>query len=314
MPRTVAGEAGFMGAPEISVVMSVFNGQRYLAAAMDSILAQTMRDFELIVVDDGSTDGSSKLLQTYAAKDPRVHFLTLQNGGLTRALNLGIGNASGEWIARMDADDVAEPERLAVQAQRLKHDSSIVALGSALTLIDPDGEKLIVRSFPTDHAEIDAQLLNGNGVIPHPSAMFQRKAWTAIGGYREKFACAQDLDLWLRLGEMGRLANLEQPLLRYRMHSEAISSRKRAEQLDCARQAVEDARVRRGLNTGPSVLQSAYAVHGPAKILRSWSRMALKGGNLRAARKHALAALRHSPLSPSNIGLAAKVLLESVKF
>lgn len=298
-----------MRKPAISVVMSVHNGLSFLGAAIDSVLRQSFADFEFVIVDDGSTDGSADALDRHAASDPRIRLLHRNRGGLTSALNAGIAMAQGKFVARIDSDDVAEPDRLARQFEFLRSHEECLVVGSAVTLIDPDGDALGIRKYPTEHDAIEARHLQGDGAVPHPTAMFRYEAWQAVGGYREAFPCAQDLDLWLRLGEVGRLANLEVPLLRYRLHASAVSVQRRAEQLDCARRAVQEARRRRGLADESPVLLGGAEIPSSCTTLRQWSRMALRQGHIRTARKHAWAALKHAPWSASNLALTVRCWL-----
>ena len=195
--------------PAVSVVMPVYNAQRYLAEAVDSILAQTWRDFEFVIVDDGSTDRSPKLLERYAVRDSRIKLIRRPNTGIVGALNDGLAAASGELVARMDADDVALPERFEKQVAYLAEHPEVVALGSRVTGVDPYGCVLFHSEHKLAHEEIDAGLLRGVGwAIVHPAAMLRREAVAKVGGYRKEFQWVEDLDLFLRLGEAGRLANL----------------------------------------------------------------------------------------------------------
>lgn len=288
--------------------MAAFNAERYLAEAVASILAQTMRDFEFIIVDDGSTDRTPELLHQFAGQDPRVKILRQANRGLTCSLNAAARTARGELLARMDADDIAEPDRFERQASFLSQPDDCVALGTSLVLIDPDGETLAEQIAPIGHEAILDQLLHGKGAIPHSSAMIRRSAFEKVGGYREQFAAAQDLDLWLRLADIGRLANLPEPLLRYRLHADSVTTRKRELQLSCAQQAVREARRRLG-----DPYADAFQIQPPppsnrARIIRSWARMALKSHRTSIARKHAWSAFRQNPWWPAHWFLLARTL------
>ncbi|MCO8120565.1 glycosyltransferase [Stieleria sp. TO1_6] len=288
--------------PSVSVVMSVHNGQDYLDAAVQSVLSQTYRDFEFLIIDDGSSDRSPAILREFSSRDNRVRVISQANTGLTRALNRGIESARGRFVARMDADDLCEPSRFAEQTQFLDDNPSCVAVGCQLSLIDPDGDFLAYRNAPQTHDDIVSRLLNGIGAIPHPSAMIRRETLCAVGGYREEFQFAQDLDLWLRLSEQGSLANLDKPLLRYRLHCSSLTTQKRAVQLECARRAVAEAFVRRGIKdfVPPSM---AHSTPSASQVLRSWTRMALRTGNRTAAWKHCRHAVAAAPCSISNLGM-----------
>lgn len=235
--------------PTVTVVLPVYNGEQYLHAAIDSVLSQTFTDFELMLLDDGSTDGSLRIMESYASNDERCVVLTRENRGLVATLNEGIARARGRYIARMDADDIALPERLALQVAYLNANKSCVCVGSAVELMDELGRKLIVwPQLQTDH-EIQHECLKGHTAVCHPAALLRTDALRASGGYRQEMYPAEDLDLWLRLGEMGALSNLPQVLLRYRMHSASISGQaaKEGKQRAAAKRACDEACHRRGL-------------------------------------------------------------------
>jgi len=211
-------------APLISVLMAVHNGRRYLAEALDSILAQTMRDFEFIIIDDGSSDGSTEDLKSYAARDPRIRLSVQENGGLTKTLNVGLKLSRGDFIARMDADDVAHPDRLAKQACALSSNPQLVILGAKVELISSDGIQLGPRGTIRGHSHIRRRLLIGDGAaMVHPVVMFRRQAALDVGGYDERFPTGQDLDLFLRLSEIGLVDNLPDTLLYWRQHEDSVN-------------------------------------------------------------------------------------------
>ena len=196
---------------EISVVMSVYNGAEFLAEAVESILEQTFTNFEFIIINDGSSDRSAEILADFVKKDGRIRLINQDNTGLTKSLNTGLNYAQGQYIARMDADDIALPDRFAQQADYLDAHPECVAVGSKVLFVDPFGLPLWKSKHELPHGEIDAQLLTGNGsAISHPAVMIRSDALKAVGGYREHLDTAQDLDLFLRLAEYGQVANLDQ--------------------------------------------------------------------------------------------------------
>lgn len=207
--------------PLVTVVMSVFNGGRFLPEALESILSQTFHDFELLVIDDGSTDSSAATLDTLRSRDPRVRVFHQENRGLVHALNRGCALARGTYIARMDADDISLPERLASQVAFLEAHPGIVLAGTAVAFIDSFGRVLQTVRYPTANREIQTTLLDSS-VFWHPTVLFSRTAFLSVGGYRD-LPHAEDYDLWLRLAEIGELANLPQVLLRYRLHPQQVS-------------------------------------------------------------------------------------------
>lgn len=227
--------------------MPVYNAERYLTEAMDSILAQTFTDFELIVIDDGSTDGSRAILNRYAATDPRVRMIRRPNTGLTPALNECLELARGEFIARMDADDVSLPERFELQIDYLRANPDVLLLGGAYDLIDGAGRLLRRVSQPPDDRSLQEICLSGRTPICHPSAMMRTAETLRVGGYDEQFEVAQDLDLWLRLGEIGKMACLPQTLVKYRMHENSMSEQRQEQQVAEMRLSCELAWRRRGI-------------------------------------------------------------------
>ncbi len=239
---------GAAAGPKVSVLMCVHNGRRYLREALDSVHAQTYTDFELIVVDDGSTDGTLDILN--AAKDARTIVLTNpQRLGLTKSLNAGLARCRGEYVARMDADDVSHAQRLEKQVGFLDENPECLAVGTWCNWIDAEGKTNGVWGPPTDQEEIHRKLLINNS-LAHGSAMVRRSALERVGGYNEQYPYAQDYDLWLRLSEIGQVRNLQECLYNLRTWEGASSTARSEEQKRCARRALEEARRRRGLPAG----------------------------------------------------------------
>lgn len=219
---------GEIADPQISVVMSVYNGAAYLEAAINSILEQTYTNFELIVINDASTDKTSEILEKF--DDCRVRVITnSENLGLTKSLNLGINAARGKYIARMDADDLSLPHRLEVQRQFLKDHPDYALVGSSYYQIDAQGQIRSLIRVLTGDEELRAGLRQQNW-FGHGSVMMRKEAWEKLGGYDERFKYAQDYDLWLRLSENFKIANLEEPLYYWRATVDCISQSKIKEQ------------------------------------------------------------------------------------
>jgi len=215
--------------PKVSIVMSVYNGEAYLAEALDSIFAQTFSDWELIVVDDGSTDTSGEILDAYS--DSRlVQIRNERNIGQTRSLNRGLKIARGEFIARQDADDVSHPERFRRQIKFMESRPDIGLLGTSYDIIDQRGQILEMIQPPTVDQELREHLESGN-IFCHGSIMIRRDCLDLVGGYNVQFLVAQDYDLWLRLSEHSRLANLEEHLYQYRFDADTVSRSRRDLQL-----------------------------------------------------------------------------------
>jgi glycosyltransferase involved in cell wall biosynthesis len=209
-------------------MMSVRDGERWLAGAVESILAQTFRDLELIVVDDGSTDGSAALLARYA--DPRLRVIRQGPSGLTVSLNRGFRLAHGSLLARLDADDRAVPERLARQVAYLEAHPEVGLLGTGAVEVSPEGETLGTYIPPLADADIRRTLIRRNPLV-HSSVMMRREAWERAGGYDEALAVAQDYDLWLRMSRLTRLANLPEPLVLRRLRPDRVSLSRDRERL-----------------------------------------------------------------------------------
>jgi len=212
-----------MPAPSVTVLMACFNGERWLREAVASVLDQTLKDFEFLIIDDGSVDGSSAILAEFARNDGRVRVLTKTNTGLADSLNVGMAAAKGKWLARRGADDVCEPDRLERQLNHVNENPGIVFLGSGLIEIDEFGRIVTRHHYPTDHASLTKALTHRHKFPPHSSAFFDKAVVISLGGYRPRIRCAEDYDLWLRLSEVGKVASLDRALVRIRQHPEQIS-------------------------------------------------------------------------------------------
>ncbi len=232
--------------PQVAVVMTTFNRVALVAEAMGSVLAQTLRDFELVVVDDGSTDGTRQLLRSYADHDPRIRVVEQPNAGAAAAANVGVAHSTAPLIARLDSDDVAQPDRLERQVRFMRGHPRVVCAGSFVDLIDDRGRFLTVEEKPLHDGAIQEDLLRGHCAISHSSCVVRRDAFERVGGYDESFRSALDLDFFLRIGEAGRLANQAGSLTRYRLHRDSISGRKQREQYENVRRACVAAWARRG--------------------------------------------------------------------
>lgn len=286
--------------PTISVLMPVYNAERYLREAVESVLGQTFADFELIAVDDGSTDGSLAILREYERRDGRVRVISRPNTGIVGALNDGLALCRGEYVARMDADDVCMPERLERQVKVFESRSGLVLLGTGARYTDPElwpvrdtrptvGNDLLVR-----------RLLSGDGLaLLHPTVMIRADAIRKIGGYDPSYPISEDLDLYLRLSEIGEVDNLPQLLLLYRMHVGSITNRpNRAVEFAC--RARDEALRRRGIcgelaTTPPAA--SVKATGGQESKVERWAWWAWMDGFKGTARKYARRALWGAPLS-----------------
>lgn len=210
--------------PRVSVVMSVFNGRPFVAQAVESILAQSFRDFELILIDDASTDDSGLEMAQYAERDSRVVLLRNQeNLGLTRCLNIGLAKAQGEFIARQDADDVSLPDRLAKQVAALEAEQDLALIGAGVIEIDAQGKQGATSLQPSLPAVIQRKMLFENSFF-HPSVMWRRGLFAENNlRYDESFVYGQDYELFSRAMWKLKVANLAQPLMLFRAHAGQVS-------------------------------------------------------------------------------------------
>jgi glycosyltransferase involved in cell wall biosynthesis len=279
-------------------VLPVYNAEAYLPQALESVAAQTFGEFTVIAIDDGSTDGSKAILERFAERDPRFRVISRPNKGLVVTLGEGLGLCETEFVARMDADDVSRPQRFEKQVRFLNEHPDHVAVGCRLLLTDPDGAPIREMSSRQAHEEIESALLEGEaGAMPHAASMFRREAVVAVGGYREAYFPAEDLDLFLRLAEHGKLANLPEVLYEYRMHAASIGSTQAERQHRVMKAAIEAGRQRRGMAPLPEASNRAAEVSTPLDQHRKWAWWALGAGNVSTARKQAMYVLRRSPLS-----------------
>jgi GT2 family glycosyltransferase len=214
--------------PQLSVVMPVHNALPFLDEAVESILGQSYGDFEFVIRDDGSTDGSRQALRQWAKRDSRIRLFEGEQLGPSGSSNWVVGEARAPLVARMDADDVAHPDRLKRQLQVMEAAPEIVLLGTTFRPIDADG--LIVR--PYDYSRITRN--DFAAPFAHASILFRRDRFEAVGGYREECAYWEDLDLFLRMAARGRIGVLAEPLLSYRQAQTSTRLVSRAERVEQA--------------------------------------------------------------------------------
>jgi glycosyltransferase involved in cell wall biosynthesis len=215
--------------PKISVLLAVHNAARYLDEALDSVFAQSFGDFEIVAVDDGSTDATHAILA--ARKDPRLRLVRLEsNRGHTTALNFGLRMCRGEYVARMDGDDICRPERFARQIAVLESDPSLGIVGSAVTIVDGAGGVRDFAAQPLSDGAIRFVSMTRNP-FHHPTVVLRMRVLRENGlEFDERFQANQDFELWTRLLPRTRAANLREPLLQYRVHGGNISISRLAEQ------------------------------------------------------------------------------------
>lgn len=290
--------------------MPVYNARRFVWEATDSILQQTFRDFEFLIFDDGSTDGSLRTLRDFASRDNRIRLFCDKHRGLVTWLNSGIETARGEFYARMDADDVALPTRLERQVAFLQEHPEIVGVGCQTLTISPSGAPIRQKQLPLEPEQIERRLLKGYAALAHPTAMIRVSALKRLGGYRNEYAFVEDIDLFLRLSEKGRLANLPDVLLHYRVHMNSVCHKKAEIQRDRLISSVREAHRRRGLKAPDQVPGAAHKkIRSPLDWHYRFARMAIQECQWTAAFGHALSALRLAPLKPHSWRVLLGVLL-----
>lgn len=290
--------------PDVSVVMSVYNAGTRLRATLDSVLAQADVDFELIVIDDGSTDGSAADLE---ALDPRVRVMRQENRGLTRALAAGCALARGRFIARQDAGDLSLPLRLAKQRHALDADAALAFVSCWTEYIGPEDEPLWTArgtgfaAEPRLVLDLTKEWGMADGPSHHGSVMFRAGAYGAAGGYREEFRYGQDWDLWYRLAALGRFRMLAEALYAARIEPSSISSAAREAQQQLAALSLAAARARAEGGPETDILRQAAAIGKSAPPLCAEARglyfigEALRRRGDARARGYFLRAIRSCP-------------------
>ena len=285
---------------KISVVMAVYNGAAALPATLASIAAQCEGDYELIVIDDGSTDATPSILASVG--DARLRVITQPNAGLTRALMRGCSEARGEFIARHDCGDRSHPERFARQLSALASNPECVLVASATRFLGPEGEELYVAEAHGD--AVRESLLHDDrahirGIPHHASALFRRSDYVAAGGYRERFRYAQDLDLWIRLARRGQFTILDEVLYEATIAPRSISSLHRSEQERLTEIAIA---LRDGGDEAELLAEAARVQPSGTATSRDEAaglyfiaRCLLRRGD-RAGRKYAMRAVARNPL------------------
>jgi len=290
--------------PAITVYMPAYNVGKYIRQAAESILAQTFRDLEFIIIDDGSTDDTLGLAKQLAARDTRIRLITRPNAGVSATANEAIALSRGEFVARLDADDIALPQRLEKQLTFLRTNPACVAVGSSVLMIDEEGLPLYVMpDIQFGHDKIESAFWRGGWPIHQSATMYRRDALHAVGGYRTDLSLHEDHEMFLRLTERGRLENLPEVLLWYRQRPDSLSYAESASSPKIIAQILSATRRRRGM---PEVRQPmATSIEPTARRqklsrYRMWAWMSLQARHVETARKYARKTVRMAPLSPDS--------------
>lgn len=212
-----------MSNPKITVITSCFNAEKYLHEAIESILSQSFKDFEYILIDDGSQDTTLDIIKKYSAIDKRIVVVKKNNTGLTDSLNMGLKTAKSKWIARMDADDISMPDRLMEQYKYVTSRDNVVLLGSGCVQIDEQGDVISLNQYPSHGHGLLNRLIKMKAFFPHSSSFYKLETALDLGMYRERLNGAEDYDMWLRMSRKGEIACLPSPLIRLRKHTESIT-------------------------------------------------------------------------------------------
>ena len=283
--------------PLVSVLMTVFNGERFLNATLASILGQTYRNIELLVIDDGSNDATWEMLSQVAAQDNRMQLLRHENNqGVPVAMNRLFKQANGTYVNRHDADDISHTERYTRQVAYLESHPEVGVIGTRVELIDAADQPLDLSFFVTrlGNAEIQAELLRTN-CLCQGSVLFRRELLDRVGYYEEGNIGSEDYDLWLRMAEVTQFAVLDEILYQYRIHRQSLSHRRRHEQAFHSGRAVERALARR-YNGAIASPQRASA----AKLYLQAAVAAYQDNNLSAAQDYVRHAQQIYPQSFDN--------------
>ena len=207
--------------PSVSVILPVYNAAPYVKEAVQSILSQEHENFEFIIIDDGSADASGTILRDLASNDTRIRLIQRENKGLIATLNEGLSLARAPFVARMDADDVSLPCRLMLQFERMMLEPDLAVLGGGIRYMDSSGRVGRAVAYPMG-SKVDTALLWG-APVAHPATMMRTEAARCVGGYPTAFPHAEDYAFWLRLRAQGRIDNLSQTILHYRVHGQSMS-------------------------------------------------------------------------------------------
>jgi glycosyltransferase involved in cell wall biosynthesis len=254
--------------PVVSVLMPIYNCERYLRQSLDSLARQTLTKFEVILVNDGSTDQSGKIAEDFASRDARFRIVNQANQGIVAALNNGLLIAKGHYIARLDGDDLAHPERLQLQVDYLNNNPSCACVGSLYRAIDENGSLKWVQKVFTHLRQTNLSVFPPHvATLPHPSIMLRTKTMRGVNGYRHQFPHAEDYDLFLRLAQLGTLDIIPKHLLDYRVHSASLSSRNLETQVDSALMAVMSAIIHQQGGEDPATGRSTVTLEEFYKLL-----------------------------------------------
>lgn len=211
--------------PLVSVVMSVFNAEKYVRKAIESILDQTLKNIEFIIINDASKDDSLKVIRYFMRKDKRIRLINNTHDlKLAPSLNIGVSIAKANLIARMDPDDISLPQRLEEQYFFMKKHPTIAVVGTDILIVNENGEKIWERKYPTDSKDIKKVMLR-YAPFAHPTVMFKKNVFQEFGGYNQKIKLCEDVDFWFRIGTKYKFGNIPKKLLKYTLSNTSHTQR-----------------------------------------------------------------------------------------
>lgn len=288
-------------APLVSVVIPVFNAERYLKRAIESMLSQTLKEIEIICIDDGSTDSSLEILNHFKSQDDRVVVVRQSNAGASVARNRAVDMARAPFIATLDSDDYCPAQRLERQFDYLQDNPDCVVVGSFSEHVDEHERSITVVPTPTDHADLDRSAFErGECAMCGPSLMLRREAFQQVGGYRDQYNYVEDFDILLRLAEIGQIACLPEVLYYYRQVPTSICRTKKKEQRARIEQCIQETCERRGMTLDEKNALPAFLPYD-ISTSRHYVNVAVQsilGGNPKTARANAFTALQRQPWHP----------------
>ena len=227
--------------PLVTVLMAVYNGQKCIRPTIESILNQTFKNFEFIIIDDGCTDSSPDILLTFAQKDSRIKIFRIKNSGTTVAANYGLSKSVGKYIARIDSDDISFQDRLKMETDYLNNHPEVGLVGSGSQIIDTNGKVIGERNINVSNTK---RALQKRNIFQQSNTMFRSDLVKPLGGYREKFHNGEDYDLWLRIADVASVTKLDEILGQWRLNGSGYSFSRRHEQLNSDRIIKEFAKQR----------------------------------------------------------------------
>lgn len=299
--------------PKVSIILPAYNVGRYIPEAIRSLQAQTLSDFEVIVINDGSSDNTLVQLKIIESNDYRIKLVSRTNTGIVGALNEALGYCTGQFIARMDGDDISLPERLQRQVSFLEENPSILLVGSAVEFVDSKNRRLKSYIPPCAPDDIMKALLDGNsGALIHPTVMGRATAWKAIGPYREAFKFVEDYDLFLRASAIGPLANIPSPLLRYRVHAQSTNYKRRDIQIRLHHELWANHRKINNLPVSSPPKVRPTDQPSMASVYLEWAEWAISGNEFKTALKYASKGLLRKPHSKTALKLFLYALRRSL--